>query len=192
MVNTQTQPRFSTMPSATNRSSTCANRTSRMSGLSASASTSAPSARDAPCFSRLLACLPGLNVIRMGTLYGIAVCLASAAWIMPLTTVRRPVSRQAPWILPVSREFNGARLHRGSPLRPTKFRSNWLSPRGRRRTTTFQTVRRIFAHRKRGLWIADCSIKPTLVSGNTNLPANMIGEKASNMILANIDSGSAV
>lgn len=47
---------------------------------------------------------------------------------------------------------------------------------------------RLRVHGIRGLRVADCSIMPEIVSGNTNAPAIMIGEKASDLMIEDRNS----
>jgi choline dehydrogenase len=53
------------------------------------------------------------------------------------------------------------------------------------------TDERLRVHGLSGLRIADCSIMPTIPSGNTNAAAIMVGEKASDMILEDARAASA-
>ncbi|GLQ36016.1 choline dehydrogenase [Amylibacter marinus] len=105
--------------------------------------------------------------------------------------IARRIARHAPLVGKISEEFrptkeldiddyegtlNWARNHSSSIYHPTGTCKMGTGP-----NTVVDA--RLRVHGIQGLRVADCSIMPEIVSGNTNAPAIMIGEKASQMIL---------
>ncbi|WP_372571777.1 GMC family oxidoreductase [Ruegeria jejuensis] len=105
--------------------------------------------------------------------------------------IARLIAREAPLKSKISEEFrptkdlalddyegtlDWARSHSSSIYHPTGTCKMGQGP-----NTVVDS--RLRVHGIRGLRVADCSIMPEIVSGNTNAPAIMIGEKASDLIL---------
>jgi choline dehydrogenase len=59
-----------------------------------------------------------------------------------------------------------------------------MGDRSRDPTAVVDSTLRV--HGLEALRVVDCSIMPTLTSGNTNVPVVMIAEKASDVILADV------
>lgn len=100
--------------------------------------------------------------------------LASTDALKPyLTSEYKPGSAVASddEILEFAREYGATIFH---PVGTCKMGSDPMAV----------TDARLRVHGMQGLRVVDCSIMPTLVSGNTHAPAVMIAEKASDMILA--------
>ena len=105
--------------------------------------------------------------------------------------IARRIARHAPLTSKISEEF---RPHPELPMDDYDATLDWARnntasiyhPTGTCKMGADKTAvvdDQLRVHGIAGLRIADCSIMPEIVSGNTNAPAIMIGEKASDLIL---------
>ena len=105
--------------------------------------------------------------------------------------IARRIARNAPLTSKISEEF---RPHAGLDMDSYDDTLDWARnntasiyhPTGTCKMGSDKTAvvdARLRVHGIHGLRVADCSIMPEIVSGNTNAPAIMIGEKASDLIL---------
>ncbi|MEO0378969.1 MAG: choline dehydrogenase [Pseudomonadota bacterium] len=107
--------------------------------------------------------------------------------------IARRIARNAPLTSKISEEF---RPHPDLPMDDYDATLDWARdntasiyhPTGTCKMgqdkKTSVVDERLRVHDIQGLRVADCSIMPEIVSGNTNAPAIMIGEKASDLIAA--------
>lgn len=105
--------------------------------------------------------------------------------------IARKIARHAPLTSKISEEF---RPHASLPMDDYDATLDWARnntasiyhPTGTCKMGQGKEAvvdERLRVHGIDGLRVADCSIMPEIVSGNTNAPAIMIGEKASDLIL---------
>jgi choline dehydrogenase len=105
--------------------------------------------------------------------------------------IARRIARHAPIKSQISEEF---RPHHDLPMDDYDATLDWIRnntasiyhPTGTCKMgqdTSAVVDERLRVHGVSGLRVADCSIMPEIISGNTNAPAIMIGEKASDLIL---------
>ncbi len=108
--------------------------------------------------------------------------------------IARKIARHAPLTEKISEEF---RPHADLPMEDDEATLDWVRnntasiyhPTGtcKMGSDAMSVVdARLRVHGIQGLRVADCSIMPEIVSGNTNAPAIMIGEKASDLILEDL------